>query len=523
MSEVKLLPISNIGTSGINSDLKSWELPPEFLTDGRNFRVTENSIRTVGGHKVWASDVDLFNPGHILNIPNQSGNYWILAGRNKVKVFDGAVFTDISSTVGYSGLGAGDERLWTSCMIGNIPVISNPQAQPEYWSPQTPGQIMQPLMYDATNTFADVGKSFNIIRSHKNYLFALDLTEGAVELPNSYRWSHPADINGLPFSWDPSDPSSLASIEQIGGDSGRIIDGLTMRDSFVIYTENGVHVLDPTYDETSFRRRAVSSTFGLLSKDCIAEVRGDHFFIADGDIVRNNGSKLDSIIHKRLRRNLLSRMSVDGFTNSFVVKNTAEKELWFCIPEEQSLTPNIAFVYNWRDDSWAIRDLPTSLYFASYGIKTEPTITWETWSENWNTTLNTWGSRRTTPLSNTVIGIDSTTSDLLVLDLQDNTENFNTIFERVGLPVEGQTSVTTINKVFPYVDGIGDMIFQFGSQDFVGSPIRWKPEIRFNPVTDRKIDVRTTGELHCWRVKSINNNYFEMSGMDIQYVKNGER
>ena len=67
------------------------------------------------------------------------------------------------------------------------------------------------------------------------------------------------------------------------------------------------------------------------------------------------------------------------------------------------------------------------------------------------------------------------------------------------------------------------MSIQIGSQDYAGAPVRWKQETTFNPQTQRKIDVRTTGELHCWRIKSIDGDSFEMSGMDIEYENSGAR
>ena len=70
---------------------------------------------------------------------------------------------------------------------------------------------------------------------------------------------------------------------------------------------------------------------------------------------------------------------------------------------------------------------------------------------------------------------------------------------------------------------------QIGSQDYAGSPVRWKPAIKFTPSTDRKIDVRSTGELHCWRVEAIDtgNNVgtgnWNLSGMAMEVELDGVR
>tara|TARA_R110000803_G_scaffold210829_1_gene284074 strand:- start:17322 stop:18887 length:1566 start_codon:yes stop_codon:yes gene_type:complete len=519
----KLLTLSDIGTKGLNSDVAPWDLPPEFITAGKNFRVDAGSILSSGGSEVWSTSGTAFNPGYLMHIPAVSSNYWLVYGRSAVYVFDGTTWTDVSSTAGYAGIGIDDEQLWTGCMLGQIPIASNPQGAPEYWSPQSPGQILQPLQFDAANTWAAKGYSFKVLRSHKNFLFALNLSEGASELPNSYRWSHPADINGLPFSWDETDLSSLAGKAQIGGNAGAIIDGHSLRDAFAIYSENATSVLDFTGDEFVWRRRELSTSFGLISRNCIAEVKGTHFFLGDGDIVMNDGNKIESIIHNKLRKQLISRMSVDAFTTSYVVNNLAKKELWFCVPEEDSLTPNVAYIYNWRDDSWAVRDLPTAVNFATYGSQTDPTTTWDTWGETWDSASGTWGSRKSTPLDDTIVGVSSANSSLILMDPPSSASDLNAVIERTNFPLEGHKPVTTITRVYPHVEGSGDMIIQFGSQDYAGAPVRWKPEVTFNPGTQRKVDVRTTGELHCWRIRSVGSNAWSMSGIDIEYTTAGER
>jgi hypothetical protein len=545
----ELLTLSNAGVKGINSDIKPWELEPEFITSGANFRIFAGAIRASGGSEVWSLGslsnpvvdefdnividefgntlVDqitaTFNPGFLIPVAAVSADYWIAAGRSDVKVFDGATWTSIASAAGYASLGTDDELNWTGCKLGSIPIINNPQASPEYWSPQSPGQILQPLPFDASNTWLAKGYSFNCIRSHKNFLFALNLTEGGVELPNSYRWSTAADINGLPFTWDETDLSGLAGKAQLGGDAGTIIDGLSLRDAFAIYSENAITMLDFTGDEFVWRARDLSSTIGLLAKDCVVEVKGTHFFLSDGDIVKNDGNKIDSIIHNRLRRRLSSSISEEYFTNSFVVKNNALKEVWFCVPDDGAILPNIAYIYNWKDDSWAIRDLPEATAFAAYGSQAPATTTWNDWGGSWEEQSTVWGSRKITPLDDTIIGVNSASSALIMLDPSIPNTDLNTRIERTDFPLEGHRQVTTITRLYPHIEGAGSLNISVGSQDYAGAPIRWSPPSEFTPGVDRKIDVRTTGELHCWRMESIGTISFDFSGMDIEYAKNGQR
>jgi len=82
------------------------------------------------------------------------------------------------------------------------------------------------------------------MRSHKQFLFALGLNEGGTIIPDGVRWSSPADITGIPETWDELDTTNFAGITTLGGDGGNIIDGVSLRDSFVVYRESGITVFD---------------------------------------------------------------------------------------------------------------------------------------------------------------------------------------------------------------------------------------------------------------------------------------
>jgi len=78
-------------------------------------------------------------------------------------------------------------------------------------------------------------------------------------------------------------------------------------------------------------------------------------------------------------------------------------------------------------------------------------------------------------------------------------------------------------KLYPHVKGTSPVSIQVGSQLIPDGPINWKPETLFTPGIDRKIDIRTTGLLHSWRVSSVGQGTWEFSGMDIEYENSGVR
>ena len=519
----KVLTLTNIGTKGLNTDIAKCDLPAEFITYGKNFRVFSGSINNSLPAELWDTAPAVFNPGFLMWVQSIN-SYWLVAGRNSVYAFDGADWHDISSGV-YAGIGVDGELNWSGCMLGNIAIVNNPQYYPEYWSQVSAGQALQSLNFDNVNTWEQKGFSCGIIRSHKNFLFALDLIENGEAFPNAYRWSHPSDINGLPFTWDETDKSALAGKAQLGGDSGRIIDGKSLRDSFVLYSEDGVDILNPTLDEFVWRREELSNTVGLVNKNCIVEVKGVHFFLGDGDILKNDGTSITSIVHDRIRKRLTSNMNIAFYNRSYAVRNTIIKEVWFCIPEGSSEYPNVAYVYNWRDDTWAIRDIPENISFAAYGQRSEPELTWATWEGSWVQQTGVWGSNNPSVLEETVIGVDIATSSLISLDLIRGVSgaNVNAILERTDFPLDGHLQSNMITAVYPHMQSSSPVSIQFGGQERVNGPISWKPAVTFTPGVDRKIDIRVTGTLMSWRIESIGIGQFSLSGMDIHYSPAGLR
>ena len=627
----KLKTITAAGMKGINSDIAAWDLPPEFITDGLNFRIEADKIKSTGSEEFWSrpltamayfyttpatatlppatgtiihadddlstvhinkldwgtvdrsAELESLGVGHpfIFNTtqwtitsatdngtymsygitpasqhtPDQLNSFYIPAFKNfghlhfvpastgievlmcmgdtSVWIYDGGTnpltaWADITSA-SYS-LGVDGELNWTACQLGSIPLINNPSYYPEYWSPQTKVTTLQPLLFDVSGavTFQTQGIACKCIRSHKNYVFLLDTTESGVDLPSTYRWSHPADSNSLPATFDETKVGFIAGKAQLGGDSGRLLDGRTLRDSFVLYSEYAVNILDESFDEFVWRRRNLSSSFGLLNRNSLVEVKGMHFFIGDGDIYSNDGNSIRSILHNRLKKRFTSTASGDYFSRSYAVRNTALKEVWFCIPESGSTFPDTAFVYNWRDDSWAIQKIPATVAHSAYGAQVSPPVTYND-LEALGVTYNDmndvpFDSQGRTPLNQTIIGVCNTNSCLLILDpLITQQSDINSFIERLAFPLEGERQVNTVVRLYPMMKGSTPVNIQVGSMKFVNGPIEWKPAVQFNPETDRKLDVRTTGSHLCWRIESIGTGMFEYTGMGIEYSPAGLR
>lgn len=523
---MSILTINNFAKSGLNSDLPPWELPNGTFTDGYNFRISNGKVGNFGNYEDWNTPVggaSTFKPGYGIRVPGSS-DFIVLAGNSAVYVFDGSVLTDISNASGYAGIGVDQELDWTGALLGRIPVINNPQSFPEYWSPQSISQVMQDLPFvSGTSTFRSLNYSCKVMRAHKTFLIAMNLNEAGTEELDAYRWSHSADTNSLPFTWDSDDVTNLAGKASLGGDGGQIIDGKSLRDAFAMYSENAIDILDYTGDSFVFKRRELSSTIGLLSRRALAEVKGSHFFLADGDIVKNDGNQIISAIHNRLQKRLTANMETDSYLRSFAVQNVFKKEVWFCVPEGGASHPNVAYVYNWKDDSWSIKDIPPIAH-AIYAPRAEPSDTWATIVETWATVSGVWGSRKRTPTDDNVIGIENSPTVINILDdVESATETFETIIERTNLKLTDGESINTLNEIYPRIEGNVVVSIQVGAQEFPDGPVTWGVAQNFDSSIDRKLSVRATGKLHCWKIISSIPTQWWLSSMGFKFVSDGIR
>ena len=524
----KLIQLANFAKAGINSDLMPWDLPGDFLTEISNVRISRGRLSPFGGEETWATLPVDFKPGYLMNNNANSGSYWMIPGLDAVYVFDGAIFSDISSAGGYPGIL--DESLWQGDMLSRVAVLNHPSHFPEYWPDQNPATLLLPLPWDATNTWADVNESCRIIRTHKQFMFALNLVSNGEEIPDGVRWSAPADINSVPPTWDPLDVTQVAGLTTLGGNGGSIVDGKPLRDAFCVYRKSGISVFDYVGGNFVWQIRHLSTTIGLVSPNSIVEVKGVHYFIGDGDILVNDGNSIESLLHNRLRKRFIANYDADNFRNSYAILNSVASEVWFCIPSSGHVYPNLVYIYNWRDDTWAIRDMPEAPY-ANYGTEGSAPVTWDDKNTPWDGQQGSWGQRQLSPLDDTLVAVTSPedvgqSGRLVFLDysLSNNEVPFDSVIERTGFALEGMNNVTTITRIYPHMRGPGSVYIQVGSQDRAGAPVRWKPEVLYNPDTDRKIDFRTTGELHCFRFRQLNDtSFWELSGIDVEYVNSGVR
>jgi hypothetical protein len=514
----QILRINDFGSNGLNTDLPAAELPPGFVTDGRNFCVINGNIRTRGGFSFGSDTPADFKFMYPMDADR---DVWILFSDTECYLFDGNSFTDITGAIPLDP----DAYSWVGTSIGRISVFSSESNYPMYLSDTSGNSTLSDLPYDVegSSTWRSVGLVARSIRSVGQFLVAMNITDGGTHYPDLIHWSHPADVGGLPNSWDYFRDDRLANRVALGGNGGDIIDGFALRDGMQIYRHNGISTLNLTRDEYVFSIRHLTEIASAANVRSIVEIKGAHFVMTNDDIVVNDGNSVQSIVHHKIRRAFIERLNGENIHTAYAMKNPLAKEIWFCIPETSELCTT-AFIYNWRDDSWAVRDLP-SVRHSDFGVVKSESKTWDAWLELWNASTGIWNQGRTSVNDKSVVAcspVSTINLDIEFSNSEGGTE-FNTYIYRDNLAIAGHDNVTAIQRIYPHISGTQEVLIEVGSHDHAYGPIRWKPGVKFRPGIDRKVDIRTTGELHAFRISSTGTEHWKCSGMDIEYALAGKR
>lgn len=233
------------------------------------------------------------------------------------------------------------------------------------------------------------------IRSYRNYLIALDMTEGGVSLPQRVRWSNVAYVNELPPDWIENDEAKDGGFNDMTDANGAIVDGMPLRDSFVIYTDQETYLMEYVGGIMIFNFKKLFSDSGILAPECAVEFDQKHFVITKDDIFVHNGSSKQAVASGRVKQYLIDEISSVNPQATKVFAYTPQKEIWITYvgpgqtasdPRDPSepvntdiqWTCNKAAVWNWEWDTWYFVDIPPSF---DINMAPPPDLTTPEWEE----------------------------------------------------------------------------------------------------------------------------------------------
>lgn len=458
MSWVK---VPNAGSVGVNKDLSWHELPINAWTDCENIRFLDGYAHQFNGHgEVY--DSPSFAPQYVMPINISSARYWIYTTAAKtycVTITAGAaVHTDITHATPRTGV----VNQWTGTSLSGIPILNVGDAAkvPMSWDLNTANKFVDLANWPAS-TYC---KS---LRAYKNFLVALNITKSTTNYPFMIKWSHPADPGAVPASWDHTDATKDAGELDLAEGHDAVVDGLQLRESFMIYKEASIWRMDYVGGVYVFNFTKVLGNTGAMNRNCIVEVDGLHVVLTGSDIIAHDGQSAYSVLDKQTRRWLFQNIDVDNIGKCFVFKNPFYNEVFICFPQVGSSVCDMAVIWNYKDKTISIRELP-NVNHANYGpVENGLTGNWNQDSASWDSDITLWGAPDIVPSISRVL-MGSSDTKLFMLDAS---ASFNgtlpaAYLERRGLSFNKPDEIKLVKSIRPRIQGnTGEtVIVKIGSQ-----------------------------------------------------------
>ena len=373
-----IVTIPASGAAGIVADAAPQELPDGAWSDGENVRFENGYAQRVAGHRETLNDPNA-TAYHVNYYRAAVGQWWVHSTLTGLFADDGTTKTDITGAA-FTGTAA---DIWTSATLGGVLYVNNQADEPRYWG----GDI---LNASATLPGWNSGWRCKAIRTFKANVFALGMTEGLSEFPSSLRWSDTTDPGSVPLSWDETDPTGDARKLDLAETSDAIVDAMPLGDVLVVYKDSSTYALQATGGVDVFRYFRLPGDHGALSQNCIAAFAGGHCVLTPSDLIVHNGTGPESIIDGRMRRWLFSKLDGANFRRSFLAHNPARSEVWVCFPEAGQAACTKALIWNYKGNTFGIRDLP-SVTAGSFGTLDGSTLDeWDADTDSWDDDTTSW-------------------------------------------------------------------------------------------------------------------------------------
>ena len=368
-----IMRVRGVGKLGTIKDLPPFELPPEAWSHSNNVRFVGGRIEKMGGNQpVLTQNMPNETPLCVLQRNNTSTliygtetSLYKIDGITHINIGKRSTSDQNSGPVTYN---ATPEERWYYTSLSNSLVLNCKNSDPQGLRPHEEYFADLPGWgYPTGPSGAKKDWKCGRIRAFRNYLIALDMVEGGIELPQRVRWSNVSFVNDLPPDWIENDDKKDGGFNDLTDSVGRIVDGCPLRDSFVLYTDKDTYLMDYVGGTFIFSFRKLFSDAGLLAPRCVAEFEGQHFVVAQDDIFIHNGSSRKPVASGRIKEFLIKEITGVNPMATQVFSNTSRKEIWISYAgagstgaDKTTWACTKAAVWNWEYDTWSFYDLPHS-------------------------------------------------------------------------------------------------------------------------------------------------------------------
>lgn len=528
------IPINDLGRIGLIRDIAPENLPPNVWSDMNNMRMSNGVAKKDFGYSPLIASLTA-SPYGLFHIKAGVNSFWVYAGLTEIYGILDTTETEITRASGdYTGAEA--DR-WNSAELHQLLILNNGVDDPQLWVPSLGTKLI-----DLTNWPAST--EAKVIRAFKNFLIALGVTKTGTVFPYMVKWSHSADPGSVPDSWDETDPAKEAGETTLAETGGILVDCLPLGETNIIYKEGSTWGMQHQGGEFVFRFFNIFEGAGLLAQDCARNFLGKHFLVTRDDIVIHNGTKgsMQSIIDGRNREWLFNNMDSDNSRMALVLEDFENSEMMLAFPSVGNDSLDLGMVWNWKDDTWMVRDLPSirsafapisGLLFTGDSWNKETSLQWDSES-----TITWAGPTLPSALVKPAIGIPHASTPIIhKLDdglFQKDGSNYRSFVERKGLTIVGlsrdgniisdETLIKMTASVWPRIKAVDGTVIQvsLGVHSSPEGTVTYTGPKDFTVGTDVQLDFVVTGRYLAIKFEETLNVEWELQGYKIELTPLGQ-
>lgn len=505
------IEIKQFDQVGLISDQPARSLPINAITNLTNMQTNDGKIEKILGYtSVYGTPT--VAPYHIKHSVAVDGDpFFIYCSLTDVYTYYENIHTKITRTL--SAYAATTNNSWTSAILGGITIVNDGTNLPQY-STGTTVQLQNLTNWPTTWSCAS-------IRSFREFLVALDMTETGTNYPQKLRWSHPADPGSLPSSWDETDTTKDAGTKPFSETPGYLVDCLPMGNMNIVYKSDSAYAMQYIGGQFVFSFNKIFD-IGLVGRNAVCEVEGKHVFMSAEDIYIHSGGIPQTLLHKRMRDELFASIDQAYRSRIQLISDKNKQQVWILLPTNGTGWLSTAWIWNWRDNQWGKRNIP-NLTCISAGGEADSGQVWDsdsgTWdSDNavWNSSLSAsaqvlWGSALDTKLyqANYLYQADGT--------------NYTTEVERTGIDFGDANSIKLVRKLRPHFNGMTagtNVTISVGSQEYPDGAVTWK-DMTYTIGSSNEVWPLVRGRYLAWKASMSANDAMELESLELDVVKNG--
>lgn len=503
--------IPNTGQYGVIKDLTPQELPINAWSNSSNVRFKNGYVEKFRGERI-VFDPPSIVPYFITPYQTNTTRFIVHAGLQQVFVDDGVTRTDITNAL---NTGAIDNR-WTGGSLNGVLVLNNGVNIPQYWGGNIAFNLADLPGWPATARCKS-------LRPFKNYLVGVGFSVGATTLPHLVRWSNAADPGSIPNQWTATASNDAGEVD-LAETTDLMVDSLPLGDVNIIYKQQSMYSMQYIGPPYIFRFARLPGELGLLAPGCVVMTPVGHVVLAGGDVIQHSGQGPKSILSGRMRSWLFNNIDSDLQARSFLALNQSRNEVWICFPEPGATACTKALVWNWEENTFALRDLNQVTYGTNGKIKQSIVSTWDADPDPWNSDVTVWNQDEY-GLTEERLLLATVEPKILTVDTGASYDGvyFNSFVERVGLAFDKPDRVKSIRAIYPRIDAIEGTVVKIsagGAMDPEGA-VTWSDPVNYIVGSTYKADLFATGRFLAVRFESSDTQPWRIRSFDLDIIDRG--